>query len=307
LSEDYEVSGPVEAVLYKLLNEVPDLPFAKYADLLERVLVFDCHPVFPKLLDSAMRSAIACYLADGGDVAQNFLNHPKTSRWFANVSGPQLTAILVRGSASGTDAVARAWKWMAEAPNPLYSRQFPVLPELCDSLLACVRQSFPAGVQNSFNNVLRRSGPEAGAYMRQTLSGKMLRFALDNTRFPLGTVVAEAFADVYAVAIQKDSRPPSFLSTLFGTYDWDRGKDLRVSLIDAFQRSNWAPGDLAVAANNAGILSKIFKRLHRTAKGDDYIRTMLQDLSQRNDPDLLKVTDQLKSLTMNPDFYEEWD
>jgi hypothetical protein len=143
--------------------------------------------------------------------------------------------------------------------------------------------------------------------MRQTLSGKMLRFALDNTRFPLGTVVAEAFADVYAVAIQKDSRPPSFLSTLFGTYDWDRGKDLRVSLIDAFQRSNWAPGDLAVAANNAGILSKIFKRLHRTAKGDDYIRTMLQDLSQRNDPDLLKVTDQLKSLTMNPDFYEEWD
>ena len=70
LSEDYEVSGPVEAVLYKLLNEVPDLPFAKYADLLERVLVFDCHPVFPKLLDSAMRSAIACYLADGGDVAR---------------------------------------------------------------------------------------------------------------------------------------------------------------------------------------------------------------------------------------------
>jgi hypothetical protein len=135
----------------------------------------------------------------------------------------------------------------------------------------------------------------------------MLRFALDNTRLPLGAVVAEAFADVYAVAIQKDSRPPSFLSALFGTYDWDRGKDLRVSLIDVFQRSNWAPGDLAVAANSAGILPKIFKRLHRTTKGDDYIKRMLQDLSQRNNPDLLKMTDHLKSLAMNPDFYEEWD
>ena len=143
--------------------------------------------------------------------------------------------------------------------------------------------------------------------MRQMLSGKMLRFALDNIRFPLGAVVAEAFTDVYAVAIRKDSRPPSFLSALFGTYDWDRGKDLRVSLLDAFQRSNWPPGDLAVAASNSGILSKIFKRLHRTTRGDDYIRSMLQDLSQRDDPNLIKVTDHLKTLAMNPDFYEEWD
>ncbi len=71
----------------------------------------------------------------------------------------------------------------------------------------------------------------------------------------------------------------------------DRGKDLRASLIDAFQRSNWAPGDLAVAANDAGILPKIFKRPHRTATGEDYTKKMLQDLSQRNDPDLLKMAD----------------
>jgi hypothetical protein len=169
------------------------------------------------------------------------------------------------------------------------------------------RRSFPQGVQDSFNKMLKRSRTEAGVEVRQMLSGKMLRFALDNTRFPLGAVVAEAFADVYAIAIRKDGRPPSFLSALFGAYDWDRGKDLRVSLVDAFQRSTWAPGDLAVAASNAGILSKIFKRLHRITKGDDYIKSMLQDLSQRNDPNLLKVTDHLTSLAMNPDFYEEWD
>jgi hypothetical protein len=29
------------------------------------------------------------------------------------------------------------------------------------------------------------------------LSGKMLRFSLDNTRFPLGSVVVDAFPDVY--------------------------------------------------------------------------------------------------------------
>jgi hypothetical protein len=196
---------------------------------------------------------------------------------------------------------------MADAPSGLYESQPSPLPELCDSLLTCVRRSFPPGVEGSFNKMLKRSRTEAGVEVRQILAGKMLRFAIDNARFPLGAVVAEAFADVYAVAIKKDSRPPSFLSALFGTYDWDRGKDLRVSLIEAFQRSNWPPGDLAVAANNAGILPKIFKRMHRTLRGDDYIKKMLQDLSQRNDSNLLKMTDYLKSLAMNPDFYEEWD
>jgi hypothetical protein len=297
----------IEPVLFRLLNEVPDLPLAKSADLLDGVVAFDGRPVFSKLLDSAIRSAIVCYVNEGGNQAQMFLGKPETHRWLSNVSASQLTALLVRGSVSGPDAVARAWKWIADAPASLYSRDPSALPELCDSLLVCVHKSFPRGVNDMFNKVLRRSRIEAGVEVRQILSGKLLRFALDNTRYPLGAVVAESFADVYAVAIRKDSRPPSFLLALFGLYDWDRGKDLRVSLIDAFQRSSWAPGDLAVAASNAGILPKIFKRLHRTMRGDDYIKSILQDLSQRNDPKLIKVTEHLKSLALNPDFYEEWD
>jgi len=146
--------------------------------------------------------------------------------------------------------------------------------------------------------------------VRQALSAKMLRFALDNVGLPLGPVVAEAFADVYAVAIEKDclsSSIFSIFSILFCSDDWDRGKDLRISLIDAFLRSNWPPGDLAIAASNAGILRKIFKRLHRKSRGDDYIKTMLQDLSQRNDPSVSKINEHLKELVAAPNFYEEWD
>jgi hypothetical protein len=94
---------------------------------------------------------------------------------------------------------------------------------------------------------------------------------------------------------------------LFRSYDWDKGKDLRVSLVEAFLRSNWPAGDLAVAANNAGILPKIFKRLHRAHRGDDYLRTMLQDLSQRYDPIASRVGEHLRALIADPDFYEEWD
>jgi hypothetical protein len=111
---------------------------------------------------------------------------------------------------------------------------------------------------------------------------------------------------VYAVAVQ-NSRPPSFFFALFSSRDWDRGKELRVTLVDAFVRSNWAPGDLAIAANNAGILRKIFKRLHRRQDGDRYANAMLQDLNRRSDSNLIQLREQLKLLITDPDFYEEWD
>jgi hypothetical protein len=293
-----------------LLTEVPDLPLAKSAELLIAVLAFEGRPVFPQLFESAMRSLITCYIAEGTDTpeTQMFAKNPNATRWLQNVSGPRLTDLLVQGcSYSGSFAVARAWKWIAEASRTLYKRRPAVLPELCDALLRYSRQPFPEGVEDSLVQVLRRSLSEADSEVRQALSAKTLRFALDNVSFPLGAVVAEAFADVYAAATEKDGRSPSIFSVLFGSYDWDRGKDVRVSLIDAFLRSNWAPGDLAVAASNAGILRKIFKRLHRKYGGDDYISAMLRDLSQRSDSNALKVRERLQELVAAPNFYEEWD
>ena len=139
------------------------------------------------------------------------------------------------------------------------------------------------------------------------MCAKLLRLAFDNVNLPAGRIVAEVFADVYAVAIQENNRRPSFWSSLFGSYDWDKGKDLRISLIDAFLRSRWEAGDLAIAANNAGILRKVFKRLHRKNRGDNYLRAMLKDLSQRTGSDTSKVREHLASLISDPDFYEEWD
>jgi hypothetical protein len=134
----------------------------------------------------------------------------------------------------------------------------------------------------------------------------MLRFALDNLRFPLGAIAAEAFPDVYAVAVE-NRRQPSFFISFFNFYDWDKGKELRSTFVDAFLRSNWAPGDLAIAANNAGILRKVFKRLRRKSNGDNYIKLMSEDLARRNDPASTVVKDNLNALIVNPDFYEEWD
>jgi hypothetical protein len=304
---DSRHNGRAEALLSRLISAVTDLPFSKLPGLLDKVSEFEEHPIFSQLLDSAMRSAVLGYLTDGAEEGRTFCHQPAAQRWLNTVSSSQITALLVRGCASGQKASYRAWEWAAEAPSQLYRRSPSIIPDVCDSLLTCVRHTFPQGTELFLRRILSRCGSESSHEVHQILSGKMLRYSLDNIRLPLGSVVVDAFPDVYAVAIKKDSRPPSFFATLFGTYDWDRGKDLRISLIDAFLRSHWAPGDLALTATNAGILSKVFKRLHRTYKGEEYIKAMARDLGQRGDDRSHEVEQRLRALIADPDFYEEWD
>jgi hypothetical protein len=304
-----DVSAEVEAALSKALSEVSDISLPGDDDFFALVFRFEGRPVFPQLFDAAMQSGIESYVAGGeGSLAQGaFLCDQRAARWLQSAPGSQVAALLVRGSKSGAASVTRAMKWIAEAPQALYARHPSVLPELCESVLSRVRQFHCAGAADSMVRIVQRAGPESGFEVRQVLSAKLLRFCLDNVRLPLGAVVAEVFSDVYSEALKEDDRPQSILKTLFGIYDWDKGKDLRIALIDAFLRSDWRPGDLAIAASNARILRKIFKRLHRSGKGDNYLRSMLRDLSQRTGSDVSKIQEDLQLLMADPEFYEEWD
>jgi hypothetical protein len=302
-----DMSADIEASIARLLREAPDAPVAE-PDLLEVVTSLEGRSIFPQLLEAAARGVVTKFIKDempSAD-AKDFFQTPQALHWLQSVPASQLTALVGQGC-SAHHAVARTWKWISEAPRALYDREPPVLVELLDALLLYTKRSFTEGLEDSLVRVLQRSRSEASPEVRQVLCAKLLRLAFDNTSLPMGRVVAEVFADVYAVAIKKDVKPPSFWSALFGTYDWDKGKDLRVSLIDVFLRSRWAAGDLAVAGNRAGLLRKIFKRLHRRTKGDEYISRMQRDLSQRTDKTALQARESLKPLIADPDFYEEWD
>ena len=215
----------------------------------------------------------------------------------------------MRSCSGGMAPVERALRWISEAPNALYIRRPSVLPDLCEALLFRVRQFGPTSAQFSLIQILRRAALLSGFELRQVLSAKMLRFCFDNVHLPLGLLVAETFPDVYLETIKENGRRPSLLASLFVAYDWDKGKDLRINLIDSFLRSQWAwaPGDLAFAASRAGILRKIFKRLLRKPAGDSYIQAMQADLAQRKTSDVPSVRSELDLLIKDPDFYEEWD
>jgi hypothetical protein len=129
-----------------------------------------------------------------------------------------------------------------------------------------------------------------------------LNHAFEHTSFDASSLVRTAFPPVYDAVIS--ARP---LPTMFIFFDWDRGKALRVSLIDAFLNSKWRPGDLLRTALAAGIGHRILKRLERMPSGKRYISKMKKDLASDRTPEAREAMLCLQQFSKRPPDDDEWD
>jgi len=132
------------------------------------------------------------------------------------------------------------------------------------------------------------------------------RYAIYNSRYPLSEIVIETFKDIY-FAVTNSSTLPHETIQLFGMWDWDKGKELRKTLIDTFMGSEWPPGNLALASADPQLFRKIFKRIYRKYSGSRYLNAMLGDLDNRTTDESKRMAGTLRHLMNDPDFYEDWD
>lgn len=270
---------------------------------------FEGSPIFPLVVDKILRATVVDELTGKTAGLRDDMmgNRELSERWLCTIPSGHLTALISQGAAGGQEGLKRAWLWIAEADDPLYKRRDSAISDVAEALLAHTRSFCDEEIGEAIASVLKRARRESDSDTFQKLASKCLRFSFDNTQLILGAVVAESYPDVYAV-VASDRRQPSFFSFFFWSYGWDKGKDLRVALIDAFMNSTWNPAYLALAAQRAGILRKIFKRVRRRTRGDDYIASMIRDVKGRSSsPEWIAVRGVLESLNSDPDFYEEWD
>jgi hypothetical protein len=128
-----------------------------------------------------------------------------------------------------------------------------------------------------------------------------LAFALEQTNFPVSTLIVETFPVVYAQLLRsKDENDfkliPALLKLPFTFFaDWDRAKAARRDLVEAFLRSSWPPADLLLAGLKAGIGDKILRRVSRSYVGNQYISAIEQD-SYRFPP---SIQTRLKATILN--------
>jgi hypothetical protein len=299
----------VDAAVDQLLDECDEPPIAHFPDVLRLVPDANTRPFFTRLLDVALRDLIRGYLAgtiSEGDVL-SLLRSPHADAWLHSVSHWQLRALFTHDVWNRSDNWLNAWRLMLIAPDAAYVIEPAMFPEIIDALLRAHNAAWSAPVATMWAELLKRSrGVCRSARTRLLLAVQALRFGLDNTRLPLSAVVAETFLDVYTAVTAPGSCPPE-ASSLFGFFDWDKGKELRKSLVSAFMGSQWPPGDLGLAASEPALFRKIFKRVLRKHGGEKYLNDMLCDLRNRTNDDSAQLARTLASLLENPEFSEDWD
>src|SRR5208282_6805319 len=98
-----------------------------------------------------------------------------------------------------------------------------------------------------------------------------------NSHLLSSALLVEGFLPLYR-SITALNYVPRTAEPLFSFWDWDKGRELRETLVDKFMSGQWPPGDLALAVNDFALLKKILSRMSRRSKGHSYAHKMYSDL-----------------------------
>ena len=298
--------GRVESLVNPFVYDLTALPVTTSPELLHIVMEFKDRATSGHLTYLALKDALQSqFQGAGASHIESFLQADMVGSWMEQAHSRDVVALVVQSCHRDPFAVSRAWKWVARAPDALYYKQSTLL-DITDSLLSIIRQILPAGTVESLLACVSRTKNSNFAELHYEFCSRILRFSFENSRHSLGALIPATFPDVYA-GVVKYERKPSFFFGFFNSYDWDKGKELRSTLVDTFLGSQWPAVYLAIAANRANILNKVFKRIIRRSNGSSYLNTMLAELRDSADEELMDTATQMEWMLEKPDFYEEWD
>ncbi len=296
-------------VIKKILNEVSDIPLTKLFRIEQiNAIISANESLSDSLIEAAMKSVISGYIA--GDLDWKAYRAWESTNWGENwisaVNSQSLQLIINHNCSKSREAWISGWRWLSNSSQNLYRKNLSLVPILINTLLTICPRDWHAEATDLWLSVMKRVQSETQKSIFIRCSADALNFAFHNTRYPVSKIVIQAFLPVYKAVVESETIPPETYS-LFGYFDWDKGKELRRKIIDSFMNSNWPPGDLAVAVREKTLLRKIYSRVRRQWRGKEYIQLMLNDLSRReNDPSVTSTWREFKSL-VEQNIYEAWD
>lgn len=297
----------VNRILEKIGREVRDTPIARETQLVPIIGWFLDTQSSDGLLSLVMRSAITEYIEGTLDwkTCQKWQSSSWAETWLERVPTWEIESVVFRTANPSEQSWRRAWEWLARAPRVVYARSPEILSRLLEGLTSVRNMSCDQAVVESWLEIIRKSFDSADTKTQARVCAFTLNYAFQHMKYPVSALVVRTFGPVYSAVIESSNLPETRI--LFSGFEWDRGKDLRGRLVDSYWDSKWPPGDLALAANGAQILKKVFKRVRRKWRGEEYVEEMLRDLRSRTEPSAENVWKVVSDLAEHPDFYEPWD
>jgi hypothetical protein len=262
--------------------------------------------LFDALCSFVVRNALSCIVRGElpGTAFNDLGGRPQIAKWIAGMDGTLLAELIAAETKGDSGSVARAWSWLAMAPEPIYRSRDRISIAVIDQLKRQPRRAWSRTISNAWSDVLKQADRFCDPRIALRHKVQALEFTFANAELPLSATVRAAFPAVYNAVVEQ-SPVASEADRLF-SYEWDKAKALRKNLIDAFYYSDWPAADLALTAKESFGLRKLFKRVRRKWSGEAYIERMIRDLTLRDDPEAAGPKDELARCLANPDFYEPW-
>jgi hypothetical protein len=297
-----EHSQEVDKALEILIDSLSSFPID--GELAEKAFLYQ--PFNFKLVDFIIRTAIESYLRSGesSDALEKVFEQKEFIRWLSSAKTWRL-AELIRGGISSLDSCARGWEVLCRLPHTAYTRD--TIVGTIESLLSLTAQYYSPTITEKWLTIISRArNLSSDQTFEIDLCGQAVRFAFDNPRLPVSGLVVETFSPLYKF-VTEVKRVPGTAVPLFSLWNWDKGSELRESLVEKFLLGRWPAGDLALAVRDFALLRKILKRMSRKRAGQSLAREMYSGLMSRTDNQSRSLADALSGLLKNSDYDEDWD
>lgn len=299
----------VTMTLGTILDACPLIPIGNIEHSLQLVERIGSDVLRHRLVHTAVSDAVRARIREQSAPtgANKWLLSPHYSSWCQNIGLLDLQQLIAKSIGDSANYWSGCWKWLTEAPFALYARHPIVVPQIVSYVLTRGVSQWTSDIETLWATVVERALREGNRQAGLDVSIIGLEFCFRNTGKPLGKVVAVAFGPVYDEVLSSGDISDR-ISDLIPYWTWDKGKALRKELVDSFIGSRWSPGDLAMAARGGPLLRKIFKRVMRHWNGgEQYVLSMLNEVSMRTDPAAITVANELRELIASPNFWEDWD
>jgi len=253
----------------------------------------------------AIRQLLADYLEELSDIE-------KVKLWFReswvvetlnHIRADSIGTLLTDQFRRSSDCWTRVWKVVENIPDAVAFNNESLVHEIISDLLQNDPKQWTVAAADSWRQFLSKIA--WGDRVRINLCSQALHFALDHTRLPLASIVAETFYPVHQTAME--DRPSQRYWFLWGFSGWDKAKDLRRSLVESFLQSKWPPWYFALSAREPWLLKKLCTRMLRQWNGLQFLELAYTGLKELSTPQAQELAGVLQTILQNPDLVEEWD
>lgn len=310
VSESLEGKDSADELLSIICNDVDNLPIAQSKSVIAKIDALRDKPFYGAIRQAAAQSAVVQFLV--GDISFQLYKEITKHAWmqeFLQYGDVTSLISLVKGTCR-RDLIAwrRAWEWLSNLEEPFYQRAPSLVSAFVDCLLNLAPSREVGQVVEPWTRVLDHSNSQASNEDMVNAFTQCLLFCLETKEPDLSPLVVRTFWEVHSAAMNGDFERASWASSILRIMGWDKAAHIRDSLIDAFRKSLWPPGDFVLAAREPQLLRKLCQRMRNNwTKTDKYLRDALRDLEQRAEtPQSSQLLLELRTVIRHPERKDDW-